>query len=124
MRFAPGAAARCFDRDRFAAASATLNGSPGRASKISKLRELPSESSATVGKRYATKAAPVLIVCQLDSIGLGHPIHGACSGALGPVYHYSDTWQLVINTATTIVAFLMVFSRTLKTGTPRRFSSS
>jgi low affinity Fe/Cu permease len=30
-------------------------------------------------------------------------------GALGPKYHYSDTWQLVINTATTIVTFLMVF---------------
>jgi low affinity Fe/Cu permease len=29
--------------------------------------------------------------------------------ALGPLYHYSDTWQLVINTATTIVTFLMVF---------------
>jgi low affinity Fe/Cu permease len=29
--------------------------------------------------------------------------------ALGPVYQYSDTWQLVINTATTIVTFLMVF---------------
>ena len=28
---------------------------------------------------------------------------------LGPVYHYSDTWQLVINTGTTIVTFLMVF---------------
>lgn len=29
--------------------------------------------------------------------------------ALGPVFHYSDTWQLVINTSTTIVTFLMVF---------------
>ena len=29
--------------------------------------------------------------------------------ATGPVYHYSDTWQLVINTGTTIVTFLMVF---------------
>jgi low affinity Fe/Cu permease len=28
---------------------------------------------------------------------------------LGPHYHYSDTWQLVINTGTTIVTFLMVF---------------
>lgn len=28
---------------------------------------------------------------------------------LGPVYGYSDTWQLVINTGTTIVTFLMVF---------------
>jgi low affinity Fe/Cu permease len=27
----------------------------------------------------------------------------------GPVFHYSDTWQLVINTATTVVTFLMVF---------------
>ena len=28
---------------------------------------------------------------------------------LGPLYHFSDTWQLVINTSTTIVTFLMVF---------------
>src|SRR5215204_6049175 len=27
----------------------------------------------------------------------------------GPIFHYSDTWQLVINTSTTIVTFLMVF---------------
>ncbi len=27
----------------------------------------------------------------------------------GPVFHYSDTWQLVINTGTTVVTFLMVF---------------
>ena len=30
-------------------------------------------------------------------------------GLTGPVFGYSDTWQLVINTATTIVTFLMVF---------------
>jgi len=29
--------------------------------------------------------------------------------AFGPILHFSDTWQLVINTATTIVTFLMVF---------------
>jgi low affinity Fe/Cu permease len=29
--------------------------------------------------------------------------------AAGPLYHYSDTWQLVINTGTTVVTFLMVF---------------
>jgi low affinity Fe/Cu permease len=29
--------------------------------------------------------------------------------ALGPVFDYSDTWQLVINTGTTIITFLMVF---------------
>jgi low affinity Fe/Cu permease len=27
----------------------------------------------------------------------------------GPVFHWSDTWQLVINTGTTIITFLMVF---------------
>src|SRR5690242_21712768 len=30
-------------------------------------------------------------------------------GVSGPHYHYSDTWQLVINTGTTIVTFIMVF---------------
>jgi len=29
--------------------------------------------------------------------------------ATGPVFHYSDTWQLIINTGTTIVTFMMVF---------------
>ena len=30
-------------------------------------------------------------------------------GVTGPMFHYSDTWQLIINTGTTIVTFLMVF---------------
>jgi low affinity Fe/Cu permease len=30
-------------------------------------------------------------------------------GITGPIFHFSDTWQLVINTGTTIVTFLMVF---------------
>jgi low affinity Fe/Cu permease len=30
-------------------------------------------------------------------------------GVTGPLFQYSDTWQLVINTATTIITFLMVF---------------
>ncbi len=30
-------------------------------------------------------------------------------GVLGPVFGFSDTWQLVINTSTTIITFLMVF---------------
>jgi low affinity Fe/Cu permease len=46
----------------------------------------------------------------------GHPIAFIVSAllivvwaVLGPVYHYSDTWQLVANTATSIITFLMVF---------------
>jgi low affinity Fe/Cu permease len=33
----------------------------------------------------------------------------AAWGLIGPLFHYSDTWQLVINTGTTIVTFVMVF---------------
>jgi low affinity Fe/Cu permease len=38
----------------------------------------------------------------------------ACLGIIvwlstGPYFHYSDTWQLIINTATTVITFLMVF---------------
>src|SRR5438046_2089311 len=50
------------------------------------------------------------------SAGAGHPItFGTAVGvivvwaATGPLFGYSDTWQLVINTGTTIVTFLMVF---------------
>jgi low affinity Fe/Cu permease len=46
----------------------------------------------------------------------GHPIAFAGAASIivlwivsGPVFAFSDTWQLVINTATTIVTFLMVF---------------
>ena len=30
-------------------------------------------------------------------------------GLTGPLFHFSDTWQLVVNTGTTVVTFLMVF---------------
>ena len=46
----------------------------------------------------------------------GHPsTFGLAVGVIllwavtGPIFHFSDTWQLVINTATTIITFLMVF---------------
>jgi low affinity Fe/Cu permease len=47
---------------------------------------------------------------------LGHPMSFIVAvlvvliwAITGPFYHFSDTWQLVINTGTTIVTFLMVF---------------
>ena len=51
-------------------------------------------ASALVGSRWAFVIAFVVILAW---------------GATGPVFHYSDTWQLIINTGTTIVTFLMVF---------------
>lgn len=53
---------------------------------------------------------------QWVSQNLGHPLAFliallivAVWGITGPLFGYSDTWQLVINTGTTIVTFLMVF---------------
>ena len=48
--------------------------------------------------------------------GAGHPAAFVVAvliilawATTGPLFHFSDTWQLVINTSTTIVTFLMVF---------------
>src|SRR5213078_3477498 len=50
--------------------------------------------SNAVGSPWAFTVAFLLIVAWIVT---------------GPMFHYSDTWQLVINTATTIITFLMVF---------------
>ena len=57
-------------------------------------RSAAASASAAVGSPWAFAAA-VLIV-------LGWALSG-------PTFHFSDTWQLVINTGTTVVTFLMVF---------------
>src|SRR5438270_3005112 len=51
-------------------------------------------SSAILGSAWAFAAAILIIIVW---------------GATGPTFHFSDTWQLIINTGTTIVTFLMVF---------------
>jgi low affinity Fe/Cu permease len=51
-------------------------------------------ASGVAGSVWAFAAALTLIVLW---------------GTLGPLFHYSDTWQLVVNTATTIITFLMIF---------------
>ncbi|HZD49157.1 MAG TPA: low affinity iron permease family protein [Silvibacterium sp.] len=51
-------------------------------------------ASAWLGSKWAFAGAAMVIVIW---------------AATGPVFHFSDTWQLVINTGTTIVTFLMVF---------------
>jgi low affinity Fe/Cu permease len=52
------------------------------------------QTSTYLGSKWAFAAAGLVIVVW---------------GATGPIFHFSDTWQLVINTGTTIVTFLMVF---------------
>jgi low affinity Fe/Cu permease len=51
-------------------------------------------SSGWLGSKWAFAGAGLVIVIW---------------GTTGPIFHFSDTWQLVINTGTTIVTFLMVF---------------
>src|SRR4051812_16143507 len=57
-------------------------------------RQLAHGTSAIVGSPWTFFGAVLLIIVW---------------GASGPLFHFSDTWQLVINTGTTIVTFLMVF---------------
>ena len=56
--------------------------------------------------RFASKTAriignPMVFLCALVIV----IVWAAC----GPVFRYSDTWQLVINTGTTVITFLVVF---------------
>ena len=51
-------------------------------------------SAVVLGSAWAFGGAALVIVVWLLT---------------GPTFHFSDTWQLIINTATTIITFLMVF---------------
>jgi low affinity Fe/Cu permease len=51
-------------------------------------------SSMMLGSAWAFAGAVLVIVVWLLT---------------GPTFHFSDTWQLIINTATTVITFLMVF---------------
>ena len=63
-------------------------------SKAGPLERFSTRATAWSGSSWAFAAAAAAI---------------AIWAATGPAFHYSDTWQLVINTSTTIVTFLMVF---------------
>lgn len=57
-------------------------------------RKFSNKTSMLVGSPWAFMLAAATIIVWAVS---------------GPIFHFSDTWQLVINTGTTIVTFLMVF---------------
>ena len=57
-------------------------------------RVVARRASATLGSAWAFAVALLIILIWI---------------ATGPAFHYSDTWQLIINTGTTIITFLMVF---------------
>jgi low affinity Fe/Cu permease len=53
-----------------------------------------------VGVTKATGSTPAIVLAFLFVIAWG---------ATGPIFHYSENWQFVINTGTNIITFLMVF---------------
>lgn len=57
-------------------------------------------------ERFAGKVAHATGTPWAFFIAMGAIVVWALTG---PIFHYSDTWQLVINTGTTIITFLMVF---------------
>ena len=57
-------------------------------------RHFAARTSSAAGKPAVFIAAVLLVVLW---------------AATGPLFHFGDTWQLVINTSTTIITFLMVF---------------
>ena len=59
-----------------------------------RFRKFSHQTSALMGSPWAFIVALILIISWAAS---------------GPLFHFSDTWQLVINTSTTIITFLMVF---------------
>jgi low affinity Fe/Cu permease len=62
--------------------------------KAERFGKFASSASGWLGSKWAFVGAILII---------------AVWAVTGPIFHYSDTWQLVINTGTTIVTFLMVF---------------
>jgi low affinity Fe/Cu permease len=77
-------------------------------------------AALTPARSHSARVAPKLSAFARVANGVAHLSGRPTTFALcclvviiwaasGPVFHYSDTWQLVINTGTTIVTFLMVF---------------
>ena len=81
----------------------------GRGKRRTPARRTVTDPPTTLAARFAKFA-------QHTAVWTGHPTAFLLAVAMivvwivtGPVFDYSDTWQLVINTGTTIVTFLMVF---------------
>src|SRR6476620_11155256 len=70
------------------------------------MKEKTSVSKHTFFERLAANVTKATGSTTAIILAFGSVLLWAC---LGPVFHYSDDWQLVINTSTTIITFLMVF---------------
>ncbi|GAB3237270.1 hypothetical protein GCM10027346_28650 [Hymenobacter seoulensis] len=67
---------------------------------------LPASRPSNFFARFAAKVTAWSGTTLAFCLALGTILAWAVTG---PIFHYSETWQLVINTSTTIITFLMVF---------------
>ena len=78
---------------------------------MAQVRESPGSRGHSLGRRdFFTRFA------KGAARATGHPLTFILAAGIvvawavtGPLFHFSDTWQLVINTGTTVITFLMVF---------------
>ncbi|WP_095051435.1 low affinity iron permease family protein [Pseudomonas sp. Irchel s3b2] len=59
--------------------------------------------------KFANIAQKLSLWAGLPRTFLGAIVLIILWGLSGPIFHFNDTWQLIINTSTTIITFLMVF---------------
>jgi low affinity Fe/Cu permease len=77
---------------------------------------LAEKAERSIGAIHSRRASGFARIARRVAGWTGHPLAFSLAVAvvmswavLGPIFGFSDTWQLVINTGTTIVTFLMVF---------------
>lgn len=70
------------------------------------MKRMTHHTNASFFERFASKVTAATGSTPAFIIALGIIIVWLLSG---PAFHYSETWQLIINTGTTIITFLMVF---------------
>ena len=113
-----GARRRSNPETRHVQRQSTDRAAPAPHRRLTRSASLASPPAAGRRERAVTKFLTnrFELLAEWISIHLGHPYAFTAALALvviwavtGPVFDFSDTWQLVINTGTTICTFLMVF---------------
>jgi low affinity Fe/Cu permease len=97
----PRLSAKCYEAEAIAFKAGILMSAPSPA--------LQTPNGSTISRAFASAANTVARAAGRPSAFALAVLAIVVWLVVGPFYRYSDTWQLVINTGTTIVTFLMVF---------------
>jgi low affinity Fe/Cu permease len=83
--------------------------SPPRNFNDANMPTYPAHKPRNIARRFSSIANYVATASGRPGAFVASVLVVVIWAACGPIFQYSDTWQLVINTGTTIVTFLMVF---------------